>query len=105
MQRTVVILGSLVTILVMLAGCIVEEYPARRAVVVREAPPPVRHEVIGIAPSPQHVWVQGHWEWHNRWVWVDGYWAVPPRRQGVWIPGHWEQRRRGWVWIEGHWSR
>ena len=69
MQRTVVILVSLVAVLVSLTGCIVEQHPVHRVVVVREVPPPVRQEVLGIAPSPQHIWVHGHWEWHDRWVW------------------------------------
>lgn len=71
--------------------------------VVRVPPPAVRIEVRGAAPSPDHVWIAGHWAWEGRWVWVSGRWAVPPRGHGRWEPGRWERRRRGWVWIEGRW--
>jgi hypothetical protein len=110
MQRSWLLLSSLSLVLLgILTGCVVEERPARPVVVresyvVREAPPPPREEVIGVAPSPMHVWVPGYWAWHDRWVWVAGHWTVPPHRGAVWVPGHWEQRGRGWVWVSGHWG-
>src|SRR5256885_16853973 len=73
--------------------------------VVVEAPPSPRHEVIGIAPSASHVWVQGYWSHrHGRWVWVPGHWELRPRATATWVPGHWDQTSRGWVWTPGHWD-
>ena len=78
--------------------------PAGEVVVTAE-PPPVRHEVIGVAPSPRHVWVAGYWTHHHgRWVWVQGHYVVGPRTGAVWVPGHWDRTDRGWVWTAGHWE-
>jgi hypothetical protein len=38
------------------------------AVIVETRPP---------RPSPEHVWVQGHWGWHDErhgWSWNPGMW-------------------------------
>ena len=47
------------------------------------APPPRRAEVRPPAPSPDAVWVAGHWEWMGR---KAGY---------QWVPGRWEARALG----------
>lgn len=80
--------------------------PAAAArVYVRIAPPAVRVEVRGVAPSPRHVWVGGYWRWNgSAHVWVAGGWKVPPRHGAVWIEGHWRGSRRGWYWAPGHWK-
>lgn len=90
------------------AGCAVTEQPSRVVVreeplLVREAPPPDREEVIVEAPSPRHVWVKGYWTWHDGWVWQPGHWSLPPYGGAQWVPGHWRQRPYGWVWVSGHW--
>ena len=72
-------------------------------VVVTEAPPAPRVEVIPAAPSPAHVWVGGYWSWQGRWVWVPGHWASRPAPSSTWVAGHWAPRRRGYVWVPGHW--
>jgi hypothetical protein len=79
-----------------LAGCV-------REVIVRNRPPVERVEVIEARPSPQHVWIAGHWTWEGEWVWVKGHWEAPPRERAEWVPGHWVERPNGWVWVEGHW--
>ena len=99
------LLGVLVGTL--LSGCVIRvRAPLEPAeVVVNEAPPPERVEVVTVAPSPNHIWVRGYWSWSGRgWVWVPGRWEH--RRAGhEWTPGHWQRRAHGWVWVPGHWRR
>ena len=73
-------------------------------VVVREAPPPERHEAIGIAPSPEHVWIRGYWvRRHGGWEWAPGHWERRPHPGAEWIAGHWSERGGEWHWQAGHW--
>lgn len=73
--------------------------------VVIAAPPPDRVEVMTVAPSPDHVWVNGHWQWAGAsYAWVPGHWAARPHPHAAWVPGRWRARPRGWVWINGHWD-
>lgn len=94
--------------LVMLASsaCVVRAHaavPVDAEVIVQEPPAP-QAEVITVAPSPNHVWIKGHWGWHGRWVWENGYWETI-RVGHVWVEGHWTRHRHGWVWVPGHWNR
>jgi hypothetical protein len=75
------------------------------AVIIEEAPPAPRTEVVYEAPSRDHVWIQGHWirQGHS-WEWYPGYWEHAPKRDAIWIPGKWEKSGRGWFWIEGSWK-
>ena len=41
--------------------------------------PPLREEVITVAPYPRAVWVPGHWHWNRRFG------------EYVWVPGHWRR--------------
>ena len=41
--------------------------------------PPLKEEVITVAPYRGAVWVPGHWHWNKR------------VREYVWIPGHWRR--------------
>ncbi|MBC8044986.1 MAG: YXWGXW repeat-containing protein [Rhizobacter sp.] len=80
-----------------LQGCASEE-------VVTEQPPAERVEVRVVAPSPRHVWIDGHWaRRRGDWDWVPGHWDAPPRERAVWERGHWKQTRRGYVWVDGYW--
>jgi YXWGXW repeat-containing protein len=74
------------------------------SVVVRIAPPAPIVETRPLRPGPRHVWVDGYHRWGGReYVWVPGYWAVPPRHHAHWVRAHWVHRRGGWVLVEGHW--
>jgi hypothetical protein len=85
----------------LLAGCV--EYP-RRTVMVYGAPPPVREEVVGIAPGPGYLWIRGHWAWREgRYVWIGGRWASSPRAGAIWIDGRWENHGGNYVFVEGYW--
>src|SRR5437763_11217921 len=95
------------------AGCYTRRVEVRESgpvasdeVIVSSEPPRPRHEVIvGVAPSPAHVWIRGFWAFRDgRWVWVPGHWERGPRIGAHWVEGHWVHRTRGWVWIPGHWD-
>src|SRR3954447_7408482 len=74
-------------------------------VIVATAPPAPRREVIGVAPSSEHVWVEGSWAYRNdRWIWLPGHYEVRPRVGAIRVPGHWDQTPRGYVWRPGRWS-
>ena len=74
-------------------------------VVVSSEPPPPRHEVVGVAPSAENVWIPGYWAYeNNRWVWMPGHWETRPRPSALWVQGHWTRRVNGWVWTPGHWE-
>jgi hypothetical protein len=87
-------------VLSLAGGCVV--YPARA--VVYGPPPPVRAEVVGVAPGPGYFWVRGHWAWRGGgYVWLGGHWARRPGPGSVWIEGHWESRGGNYVYIDGYW--
>lgn len=69
---------------------------------VRPGPPVVR--VRPVSPGPRHIWINGEYILQgNRYIYTDGYWAVPPPNYRYWKEGHWKKRRGGWIWIRGHW--
>lgn len=75
-----------------------------RDIIVYEAPPAPRVEVIPRLHE-REMWDPGHWaQRHHRWVWIPGRVVVVAYPERHWEPGHWEQRPRGWLWVEGHWS-
>lgn len=83
------------------------DYGPDESYVVESAPPPPQQEMIPMAPSPQHVWVQGHWRWDprmRRHAWYPGRYII--RQSGmVWVPAGW--RQHGWrhQYVPGHWRR
>ena len=86
-----------------LAACV---YPPAGALFVQVGPPPIREEVIGVAPGADYVWVAGYWAWGGSdYYWVPGSWVVRPYPYAVWEPGRWRGNRRGWYWAPGHWRR
>lgn len=75
------------------------------ALVVTTEPPPARVEVIGVAPGPGYIWIEGHWAWQSSdFVWVTGRWERRPHDGARWNAGRWRKHSNGWVWIEGSWS-
>ena len=106
-----------------LTGCVVAPYPAYSTygttyggsyggdVVVGDvyapmAPPPMRTEIIPVAPSPAYVWIGGSWGWGGgRYNWSPGRWAMPPRPGYGWHAGGWSHGARGWQGRGGHWGR
>lgn len=72
---------------------------------VSEVPPPLQHEeIVGEAPSPNHVWAHGYWNrQHDGWHWVEGHWSTRPHRDAVWVEGRWDRQPRGYTWVSGYW--
>ncbi|WLI09337.1 MULTISPECIES: YXWGXW repeat-containing protein [Pseudomonas] len=77
---------------------------AQTEVIIREAPPPQRVEMVPVE-RPGYAWDRGHWRWEGRgYAWVPGHWQ-PVMRNARWEPGHWEAHGPNWYWREGHWIR
>jgi hypothetical protein len=94
---------------VLLVGCATHTRPVvvtpTGQVLVRETPPPPKHEEVGRAPSASYVWTPGYYTYGNsQWVWVPGEWKTPPRAGSTWVAGHWDHVEGGWVWTPGHWE-
>jgi WXXGXW repeat (2 copies) len=100
-------LAPIVCALIILPSLVVGHVPAQAAVAsvrVTVAPPPARVEVRPVAPSPHHVWLEGHWAWRGRrYVWLPGYWALPPVPGYVWVDPRWVQEGGQWVFYDGQW--
>ncbi len=40
------------------------------------APPPPRYEVVGVAPGPGYIWINGYWAGNpGHYRWVRGRWS------------------------------
>ncbi|MDE1166692.1 MAG: YXWGXW repeat-containing protein [Pseudomonas sp.] len=77
---------------------------AQTEVIIQQAPPPMRAEMIP-AERPGYAWDRGHWRWEGRgYGWVPGHWQ-PVMHGARWAPGHWQARGPNWRWVEGHWVR
>lgn len=92
------------------------------------APPALREEVEGVAPSDHHVWSPGYWRYDyvkTVYLWEPGYWqdrlvvapfAPPPVREEVvelryvpagdffWAPGYWRWTGATYAWAPGYWA-
>lgn len=67
------------------------------------APPQVQ-EVVVTAPSPEAVWVPGHWSYRGHgYVWISGHWEMPPPYSRSYVAGHWERRGHHTYWVESYW--
>ena len=73
--------------------------------IVATAPPVYPTEVIVVAPSPRHVWVPGYYTYtRGNYVFVYGYYSVPPRGKTVYIQGQWQKTPKGYKRGRGHWN-
>jgi len=67
-------------------------------------PPPAAYGVVGMAPGPGYVWVNGYWDWRGgNYFWVRGSWVLPPRRGAVWIAPAYRPYRNGYRYQAGRW--
>ena len=88
------------------------------------APPALRVEVQGPAPSPRHRWTRGFWRYdRTQYVWVPGYWqdetayapygppavryenpGYAPSAEYFYVPGYWRWSGREYTWYGGRWE-
>ncbi len=67
--------------------------------------PPSATDAVDDQPSPQHVYVSGHWTWKDgAYTWVGGAWELPPSPTAEWVGPRWEKKDSGYVLIEGVWQ-
>ena len=96
-----------IMMLLAMAGALTIACSAHTVVAVRtppRMPRPVSVGVVGVAPGPGYVWVDGYHDWRgDRYVWVPGRWTRPPRANAVWVPGRFTLRGRSHVWVSGYW--
>jgi hypothetical protein len=88
-----------------LAACAHTPPPERIQAVASAAPPPPRREAAGEAPHPGWSWIAGYWNRvMERYVWVPGFWALPPSGFSSWEAAHWvHDASRGWLLVRGRW--
>ena len=73
---------------------------------VNHLPPPRRHEWQPGRPSYRHVWLPGSWRWregYGDWIWIGGYWALPPRENVIFVEPRYEQVGSDVVYVDGGW--
>jgi hypothetical protein len=105
-------LAALALVLPMTIGgchCTLHSYGGTTAqpIYVATAPPLPKAETKTPAPSGNHAWVDGHWDWSEadkNWVWVEGSWKIPPSNDWEWVPPKYEDREDIGVYTPGHWS-
>lgn len=84
--------------------------PGQAATIVVTQAPPAQPQVVVVErptrPTPEHVWIDGHWTIREgRYHWVRAQWERRPYRDSVWMPPRWENRSDGtFMFYEGYWS-
>lgn len=75
------------------------------SVEVQQQPPPPQQENEGVAPSPNHRWTPGYWQWNGgRYNWAPGRWVEPPQQGMVYQAPRWESRNGRWGFVDGRWN-
>jgi hypothetical protein len=99
------VLISLAALLLLIPTIAVAQPVVVPGVRVNVAPPPLRVEARPMAPSPRHIWIDGHWAWRGgAHVWMPGHWAMPPAPGYHWVPARWVNDGGQYVFYEGHWA-
>ena len=69
-------------------------------------PPPLRYEVVPVAPYPEAYWIPGYWApYESHYRWVGGHYDRAPFQNAYWTHGHWDHYKNGWRYHEGRWDR
>ena len=101
---TRIVLASCITATLALGTLPANAAQVRAVIDVREAPPPLRDEVV---PPPRHgyQWVPGYWNWQgHRHVWHTGAW-VHARPGYVYAAPSWVEHDGRWQLRQGGWAR
>ncbi len=81
--------------------------PRPGPVVPKQPPQPIKELPPDDKPQGDNVeWIPGYWGWdseRNDYVWVSGFWRVPPPGR-QWVAGHWVEATGGWQWVPGFWA-
>jgi len=99
--------AAAVVVSLALGGCVVTPVgpDAYVGTAVTLEPPPLRTEVIGVAPGPGYIWTGGYWGWAGaRYQWTTGHW-LRARPGYYWTRSHWVRGAGGWRRAQGHWQR
>jgi len=69
------------------------------------APPPPAPVVgvVGYAPGPGYVWIDGYWDWRGHYVWVPGYWGRRPHPRATWVRGRAFYEHGRYHYRRGYW--
>ncbi len=102
MNRKLLLLALVVLVAATLAAC---ASGTGGYFVARTPPPPAAgFGVVGVAPGPGYVWVNGYWEGRGgSWQWVRGSWVRPPRHGAVWVAPSYRPYRNGYHYRPGYW--
>lgn len=74
-------------------------------VYVPTAPPAPYVEIVGNAPGPSYVWVNGYWWWNGSdYVWMRGHWSLPPQPGYVYVRSGWILDGGRYRFVHGHWA-
>ena len=73
-------------------------------VMVPQAPPPAMVEQRPPPPSGLYIWIDGYWNWNDRYVWERGHWAAPPHEHATWVAPRYESHEQGYRYAPGHWK-
>ena len=73
--------------------------------IVTAAPPALQSDVVLAQPSPESVWIAGHWTWRDtHYLWVSGRWEIPPHSDAVWVAPVCQPQGDGYRFTEGYWN-
>jgi len=71
-----------------------------------ETAPPESLELgpVGVAPSQEHIWIPGCWNWNDlRYAWRPGYWSTG-FSNWIWVPARHVWTPRGYLNCNGYWD-
>ncbi len=71
--------------------------------VLPQPPESLEEGPTGPAPSDDHFWIPGCWEYRGQYVWRPGFWS-PSYTNWVWVPDHYTWTPRGCVFVSGYWD-